>query len=388
MVRTDSKLGRIALMVAHCAGMVDLVALPVWVGTLISRYGLDPQQAGGLVTLFLAGAVVSSLVFAPRFNRIRGRLAAPLGFVLAAAAFFAVSNTTDFLTLALLHALAGLSAGCGLSFTHGTIGRSANPHRLFAVVGIALGIFAIVFFAAVPQLIAKTGGPALFVVFGCVMLLAAVVGAFAFPVPDAEPQDTSRAQGKLAPAVWFAVFGVACMGLVQAMMFSFVERIGTDSGFGFAAVSGVLIAIGFVNLTPAPLAVLLQRRLAAHQVVLAGPVLQAVLALFITQSSSFVPYAVATAMLPAIIIFTHTFAFGLLARLDPSGRAVAATPAMLMIGAAIGPVLGGTLTKVAGYGSLGLAAVLVATLAVFCFWRARPQPLAASASLKNLEPAK
>jgi hypothetical protein len=28
--------GRAALMVAHCAGMVDLVALPVWVGVLIS----------------------------------------------------------------------------------------------------------------------------------------------------------------------------------------------------------------------------------------------------------------------------------------------------------------------------------------------------------------
>lgn len=388
MVKTNSKLGRIALMVAHCAGMVDLVALPVWVGTLISKYGLDPQQAGGLATLFLAGAVVSSLVFAPRFNRIRGRLAAPLGFALAAAAFFAVSTTSDFLTLALLHALAGLSAGCGLSFTHGTIGRSANPHRLFAVVGLALGIFAIVFFVSVPQLIANAGGSVLFVVFGCVMLLAAIVGVFAFPVPDADIQDKSRPQGKLDPAVWFAVLGVACMGLVQAMMFSFVERIGTDRGFGFAAVSGVLIAVGIVNLTSSPLAVLLQRRLPAHQVVLAGPVFQAALAVLIAKSESFAFYAVATALLPAVIGFTHTFAFGLLARLDPSGRAVAATPAMLMIGAAIGPVLGGTLTKLAGYGSLGLAAVPVATLAVCCFWRARPQPVAAPTSLKNLEPVK
>ena len=45
MIRTESVRGRIALMVAHCAGMVDLVALPVWVGTLISVYRFDPQQA-------------------------------------------------------------------------------------------------------------------------------------------------------------------------------------------------------------------------------------------------------------------------------------------------------------------------------------------------------
>ena len=76
--------GRIALMVAHCAGMVDLVALPVWVGALIAQYGFSPAQAGGLATLFLIGAVVSSLFFAPRFNRIDARLVAAAGFALAA----------------------------------------------------------------------------------------------------------------------------------------------------------------------------------------------------------------------------------------------------------------------------------------------------------------
>ena len=29
----ESRRGRAALMVAHCAGMVDLVALPVWMGS-------------------------------------------------------------------------------------------------------------------------------------------------------------------------------------------------------------------------------------------------------------------------------------------------------------------------------------------------------------------
>mgnify|MGYP006182615603 CR=1 FL=1 len=38
MTTTDSKRGRFALMVGHCAGMVDLVALPVWVGTLVAHY--------------------------------------------------------------------------------------------------------------------------------------------------------------------------------------------------------------------------------------------------------------------------------------------------------------------------------------------------------------
>ena len=373
MIKTESKAGRAVLMVAHCAGMVDLVALPVWVGTLISHYGFDPQQAGGLVTLFLAGAVASSVFFAPRFNRIAAGRACSLGFALAALAFFAMATTHAFAPLALLHAAAGASVGCALSFTHGTIGRSANPHRLFALVGIAVGVFGIAFLAGTPQLVAAFGGYVLFVVFGSVMAVAAAVCGVAFPVPGTAAASPALQAARMDPSVWFAVFTVSCMALVQAMMFSFVERIGSDRGFGFSAVSGVLIAVGLITLLPPPLAALLQGRISARKVVLAGPCLQAVLALTLSQSTSFGVYAVAATLFVPVMIFTHTFAFGVLAALDPSGRAVAATPAMLMVGAAIGPVLGGTLVKAAGYGSLGYAAVIVAALAIAAFSRVQPR---------------
>jgi predicted MFS family arabinose efflux permease len=161
------------------------------------------------------------------------------------------------------------------------------------------------------------------------------------------------------------------MALIQAMVFSFFERIGADRGFGLEAVTAVLIVLGFVNLFPAPLAAVLEKRLSAEKVVLAGPVLQAVLALTITLSATFVPYAAAGAVFVSVMIFTHTFAFGLLSRLDSSGRALAATPAMLMVGAAIGPVLGGTLVKSSGYPAIGIAACVFAVLAVALFSQAR-----------------
>ena len=64
MTRTETWPGRIVLMVAHCAGMVDLVALPVWVGTLISHCQLDPQQAGGLGGTFVKAMGYGSIGFA------------------------------------------------------------------------------------------------------------------------------------------------------------------------------------------------------------------------------------------------------------------------------------------------------------------------------------
>jgi predicted MFS family arabinose efflux permease len=359
--------GTVALMAAHCAGMVDLVALPVWVGTLIGVYRLDPQQAGLLATLFLAGAVVSSLFFSPRLNRLPARVAATSGFGVAALAFLGMVSIDSYPVMAVLHGVAGLAVGCSLSFTHGTIGRSRNPHRLFAIAGLALGVFAIAFVGITPGLIVLHGGQTLFRVFAGVMGAAAFACAIAFPSSRGERRAAAAPEPRFERVVWRGMVGVGCMALTQAMVFSFVQRIGLDRGFGLTAVTSTLIALGVVNLFPAPIAGLLERRVPAHRVVQAGPVAQAAIALVITQSVAFAPYAAATSVFAAVMIFTHTFAFGLLARLDASGRAVAATPAMLMTGAAIGPVLGGTLVKQFGYGSLGVTAVLIAAAAVFCF---------------------
>jgi len=366
---TENGPGRAALAIAHCAGMVDLVALPVWVGALIADYGFDPPHAGGLATLFLGGAVLSSLFFASRFNRINARLAATLGFALSAAAFFLASRLSSFPALATLHALAGACAACGLSVTHGTIAHSANPHRLFAIVNSAVGVFAILFLGATPNLIAAFGGPALFVVFGGVMAVAALACALAFPAVPRAPETPAAPSLTIPSVVWFGVAGVSCMGLNQAMMFSFLERLGVDHGFAASSVTGVLIALGFVNLIPAPLAAFLETRIPARAVLFFGPALQAAVIVALTFGSGFAAFAAPAMFLAGVMIFTHTFAFGVLSRLDRSSRALAGTPAMLMFGAMIGPILGGVLTQNFGYPALGVTAVILSVCAIALFAR-------------------
>ncbi|WP_085026383.1 MFS transporter [Ensifer aridi] len=361
--------GSIALVIAHCAGMIDLVALPVWVGALVERFGFRPQEAGALATLFLLGAVVASTIVAPRLNRLNQRLVATGGFGMAAAAFFLASTQTGFAALAGLHLVAGLSIGTALSMVHGTMGRSANPHRLFAMAGIAIGLTGVVLLGAIPQLLIAHGGSALFHVFAGVMAIATVACALLFLNP---PALAVERQAPFTRAMWFTILGVSVMTFNQAMVFSFVEVIGKARGFEADSVLAVLIALGIINfLVPSPLAALLQKRLPAALVVQVGPAVQALLALVVTMATSFAIWAPAAAVFVAVQIFTHTFAFGLLARLDPSGRAVAATPAMLMIGAALGPIIGGFLGEHFGFGALGQAAVLVALVSITLFKMAK-----------------
>lgn len=375
MPKIESKRGIFALMAAHCAGMLDLVALPVWVGTLVQRYQFDPQQAGGLATLFLIGAAMASLFFAPRFNRMNAKWVAIIGFGVAAVAFFLCSRNAALPILAALHFAGGVAAGTALSFAHGTIGRAENPHRLFAIVGFSLGIFGIVFLGGTPGMVEKFGGPSLFIVFGTVMALAALSAFLFFPRPTRDialdHAETAADAPPLGSAVWFSIVAVALLAMTQAMTLSFYERIGMAHGFGLEFVTLALVIYGIVTLFPAPLAALLEKRVDPTTVICTVPVLQAVFAMIITHTSNYILYAIAGPMMAFTIIFTHTFAFGLLARLDPTGRAVAGTPAMLMVGAAIAPFLGGTLIKFIGVEAIGYAAIVLVAIELLLFNQTR-----------------
>lgn len=380
----DSPAGKSVLTLAHVAGMIDMVALPLWIGALMQHYRFSAPQAGLTVTAFLLAVVVASAASAPHFNRLPRRAAVAGGFALAAGAFFIASRLpvamASFAPLVLLHGIAGLGTGCALSFTHGSIGRTGNPHRLFAVVNIVLGVFAVAFLGGVPQLMQHAGAATLFTVFATTMALAAAVTALAFPRVAAGSSGSAAAVDlpRIPRTAWFVIGVVVCLTLNQAMVFSFVERIGAERGFGTERVNAVLIALGLVNLLPGLLAALLQRKWPPVAVGMGGVVAQALLALTLSGSPVFAPYAVAAALYVSMVIFTHTFLFGLLARLDSSGRAVAATPAMMMLGSCMGPALGGALVQALGYPGLGWAACAVATVALLLLqqvrWQLRTSP--------------
>ena len=383
----DSVKSRLSLVLCHCAGVIDVVALPVWVGiVLIGMYGLEPQRAGALATSFLGAAVISSLIVSPRVTRLRGTLLVPAAFAVAAAAFFGLTLTRDYAAMMVLHAIGGLAVGCGLSIAHAAIGASANPHRLIAIGFTVLSVLSLAFLGAVPKLVSVAGGQALFVVLGSIMAVTAIASAIGFPArrPGSAPLASAAkappaARAPLSRGVWLAMIGTSLLSLNHSMMFSYTERVGVEHGFGQQAIMAVFLVIGIVNLFPGVAAALLERKVPASAVMLAGPALHGALGFVLTQSTQFMPYAIAACLFPAVMIFTHTFIFAFLARHDPSTRAVAATPIMLMTGSALGPIVGGVVAQHFGYGRIGWAVALIACGAVWCLWKAQGKPVPAAA---------
>lgn len=359
-----------ALLLGHCAGMLDLVALPLWVGAnLIGFYHFDPQKAGLLATAFLLCAVVASMLLAPRYGDLSPKTVTVAGYTVAALAFVALATVVGdhYPTMLALHAIGGLGAGSALTMVDGTIGRSDNPHRMFAYGGVAVAVFGIVVLGGGPVIIARAGGTALWFVFAGVMGLASVLALVAFPAVPAPRQTEVGATRRISRHVWFAIIGMSILCMAHSMIFPFIERMGIERGYGASLVAGVLASIGFANLLPSPLAALLEKRLRPERAIVGGVVLHMTLVLLVTQVVRLEVYVPLVAILTAPMLFVHTFLFGLMARLDPSGRAVAATPAMLMIGSAVGPALGGTLLVAFGYGGLGIGVAAFGGLAALVF---------------------
>lgn len=367
-----SRAALLALIVGHVAGMIDLAALPIWVNTLIEGYGYRPALAGLMPTLFLLGVVLASLVTSRNFGRLPRRLLTPAGYAVAGLALLAISMTDRAAAHLALHLAGGLATGCALSLVHGTLGRGANPHRAFACAGVGFGVFSMLFLGAVPQLVLTFGPAAFFRVAAGIMGLAALVTALWMPAETLhESLLRAPARGPFPRQVRLAIAGIMGMALVQGMVFSFLVQAGLAHGFGRGRVEAVLIALGIVNLVPPILAALLQKRLRAMTVAPLGPLLQGGFALAIMGAPGFAVFAVPAVFFAAVLIFTHTFVFGFLAEQDPSGRAVALTPAMLMTGSAAAPFLGGAMVEAWGLAAIGGLGLVVGLLCATLFWLAR-----------------
>lgn len=370
MSHVNTKAAWLALVVGHMAGMIDLAALPVWVGTLISGYGFSPAQAGGLATLFLAGVVITSFVLSPLFHRMNARILAPVGFWISAAAFAAMITNSDYTVFAILHVVAGLGTGLAISFTHGTMGKTANPHKVFALGGFGLGVLAVIFLGGVPPLIEANGRETLFVAFTVIMGIAALLTTLMFP-RVATIEAAVAGINRFSKETWFVIIAIMGMALNNALILSFAERIGIDSGFGFDKVQTALIIMGLMTLVSAILAVFLQNRLPPMKTAIIGSIVHGLLAVTIMAVPGYPAFVTPLIFYPSLMIFTHTFVFGHLAKIEPTGRAVAGTPAMNMTGAMIAPLLGGIILQTLGYAAIGFTALGIAIVAMILFIMAR-----------------
>ena len=132
----------------------------------------------------------------------------------------------------------------------------------------------------------------------------------------------------------------------------------------------ILLINGIILLTPSICAAFLQKYIKVRTVAAAGIIFQALIVILIYTSKTFLVFALPAWGIGFAAVFVHTFLFGYLALMDPSGRVVAANPAVMMTGSMLGPFIGGTLVQYFGYQSLAVFVAVWNVLILFiCFWK-------------------
>jgi predicted MFS family arabinose efflux permease len=371
--RAETKMGAIfhalPLTTVYALGFMSNTLLPVWIGTMSRAFGV-PESRLGVISSMELGAVAIASILSAAFVDTRSR---HLPIVLAvlvsigANVLAALSPTITLLTFARI--AVGLANGFLLADVNRRAAQSAVPSRIFAGQIFALVAFSVVFFAVAPLLIGSWGP-------GAPFFYSALVGTAALLSLSGLQKAGHAVSPQEAPSRFVfslpIVLNLAAPTLVfmiNAGAWSYLTSAAVRSGISLTNLSKLMAAGAAVNfLAPVAAAWFGGGRIPPSLAFTVGIGLFAICVYCVTGPVGAPLFSVGVLFQPFCVMFLVPFYLSQLVQLDSSGKSVGASSAFIMIGAAIGPSVGGmTLDSVGprGLAFAGVAVVAVVSLLTF-----------------------
>lgn len=367
-----------AASLASAIGGLPFNALPVLLGSLAETFGLPAATVGFIGSTCFAGYLVGTLGAPFWMNRLDWRVLTVVSAAGTALAFAASAFVQHTALLYPAWAAIGFFASTMTCLGMRVLSDLPDKVRAFGVrQGTELAVTAAVLFALPPLVIANWHYP------GAALALAGVVlllGLSAFRVPRhplVAPPATSAPRQRLPAAsvralATFFLFLVGNIGL-----WAFLERLGARLAI-LPAEMGVVFAVlkllgGVAAFAVAAIGDRWGERL-PHVLVLAG--VGTGLAL-LAGAGGFPGFAAGAWLWEFSFTCGCVFQTAIIARRDPSGRAVVLVPAVFALSSMVGPGLAGKLVTASGYAPL-LAGALVSTLVPIAVYTLRRRRTAAA----------
>lgn len=332
-----------AASIASTIGGLPFNALPVMLASLADSFGLPPQTMGLIGSTCFAGYLVGTLGAPIWMNRLDWRVLTIISAAGTALAFAASARVHHVQFLYVTWAAIGFFASTMTCLGMRVLSDLPNKERAYGVrQGTELAITAVVLFALPPLVIAFWKYP------GAALALAAVVallGVSAFWVPRhalATPVATqARGPLPLASVLTLGVFFCFLVGNIG--LWAFLARLGTSLSIA-PTETGLVFAVlkllgGIAAFTVAIVGSHLGERL-PHVLVLGGLGLGLAL---LAVAGGFLPYALGAWIWEFSFTCGCVFQTAVIARSDPSGRAIVLVPAAFALGSMVGPGLAGKL---------------------------------------------
>ncbi len=338
-------------------GYLGLTLAPMWIPAVAAAPGSSESAAGIVASLQFACFGISSLATAwliPRFER---RHLAIFGLLLAALSDGGSYLSHGIVSIAICRSLSGLGEGFLLAAVNATAAANSNsPQRSFAVMSFVLVGLAALGFIATPfakEVLGPSG------VFGLMAIMRLPGIPLLLLLPRHGTVAIATRRGALSGVALWVLIAYSLFMTGQLSVYSFLEPLGAAQGLSLRAISLVL-ALGALLTTVGPVvAGWVGTRYGMHWPLIFGLTTTGLSALLFLAPFNVLAFASGDILFNMIAQFCIVYFLSLLAALDRTGRAVAASSAFMSLGITVGPVVGGLSIRSLGLASVSLVAVIL-----------------------------
>lgn len=335
----SAKIGAIALGVVGAAG---ILLLPGLVGVMAESLSLGPSEVGWLASADLTTMGLAMFFMAFVIHRVDWRVAAMLSLALLCIGAGWSASAESFNSIIVARLLSGWGGGTAMSVAFALLGGMANPDRQFGLYMVCAPSFGAIGLYLIQAIATHDARAVVFTALVVVTLLSFVPMIW---LPRRH-ENSAAIQGSANPGVRlpYTLVGLGLVGvffyfLAQGNVWAYIERIGNAAEISVGVIGKALSAASIAGIVGAFIAMQIHTRFGRAAPLFVSAVVSLVAVALLDGEVGVLDFVVASALFNLAWNFSQPLFSGLMAELDPSGRAVVMMGAVLTVGIGIGPAV-------------------------------------------------
>jgi predicted MFS family arabinose efflux permease len=363
-VRHSDTLHALLTMIAFSMiGNTVLVVQPMVVGALVDLLHFSERDAGFVAAAELLGFSLGSLALLTFVHRVNRRMLALVGVAIVVGVDIVACLIATFPLMLVLRFMAGVGAATAYAVFPTLAAASSRPERVFGIVNATSIAYAGVFVWLAPKLLHVWHLPGIFLTMAALALIVSpTIGWTLAYADDQSARDGARAEGarahwKLNPNIVMLLGVIFVLYIGHGGIWAYQERIGVAAGLAKEEVGRLLgssmLIWGVAGSLLATWAGLAIGRIWPQVISLGASILAAAL---LVLGTSMLAYGVACALIAFSWFYGLPYQTGLLALVDPKGRANIGGVLASTTGSALGPTLAALLLGIGGHTAIGVMA--------------------------------
>nr|WP_279537185.1 MFS transporter [Aestuariicella hydrocarbonica] len=346
--------------------MAGFLILPLFVGAVAQRFALTESQIGFLATFIMGGSALSSVAAIFWIRKVNWQWSALLALGAMLCGNVLSLWVTSFPAFVVLQCLVGVGGGAAYSIALTVLSDHPQADRCFGFSVAAQVSFQIVGLLGLPVVVAQYGLEA---VLGLLIGLEVVALVLLWWLPASGLVMPTSVEKKrvVSSAVLFALLGCFMFFFNVGVVWTYIERMGADSGFS-PAVIGESLAVGVAFGVPgALLASWCGERYGRLLPLAVGALIMVGALLMLVGRIDEKSYLLALALYNFSWNFSLAYQYAAVNAADDSGRSVAAAPAFHALGAAVGPGVAALFVSADNFFAVNVLAIAGVTLSLLLF---------------------